>query len=248
MTALLLALALAQAPAGYTPQEAQALFTEANDAYYRQDYKQAAEKYERLVKAGLSGPDVLFNLGTTHLAAGALGPAVVSLERARALSRDDDIEANLAMARQKQGDQVVGAAEAEGPFLQRVAEALDERLVTVAFLACWYLTFLMLLVFRRALPGQRLGKGLALAALLLASVALGGGVAVQAWVQRTVAEAVVQSGTAKVREFPGENARVAFEIHAGLKVRVMEESGRYVRIRLPNALEGWTEKEGLETL
>ena len=38
------------------------------------------------------------------------------------------------------------------------------------------------------------------------------------------------------------------EVHAGLKVRIMEETGRYVRIRLPNALEGWTEKEGLVEL
>lgn len=247
MSALLLALALAQAPAGYTPKEAQDLFTEANDAYYRHEYGRAAEKYERLAKAGLSGPDVLFNLGTTRLAAGELGPAVVALERARELSRDDDIEANLAMARQQQVDQVVGA-EVEGPFLQRVAAALDGSVVTIAFLACWYLTFLVVVLFRRTLPGRRLGLGLALASLTLASVTLGGGVAVQAWVQRTVAEAVVQSVTAKVREFPGESARVAFEVHAGLKVRVMEESGRYARIRLPNALEGWTEKEGLEAL
>jgi hypothetical protein len=31
-------------------------------------------------------------------------------------------------------------------------------------------------------------------------------------------------------------------------VRIMEVSGRYARIRLPNALEGWTEKEGLVSL
>ncbi len=82
----------------------------------------------------------------------------------------------------------------------------------------------------------------------LASLTLGAGVATQAWVRRTVVEAVVQPATAKVREFPGENAKVAFEVHAGLKVRVMETSGRYVRVRLPNALEGWTELEGLENL
>jgi hypothetical protein len=28
----------------------------------------------------------------------------------------------------------------------------------------------------------------------------------------------------------------------------METSGRYARVRLPNALEGWTEKESLVSL
>jgi len=33
-----------------------------------------------------------------------------------------------------------------------------------------------------------------------------------------------------------------------LKVRIMEESGKFVRIRLPNNLEGWTEREGVVEL
>ena len=36
--------------------------------------------------------------------------------------------------------------------------------------------------------------------------------------------------------------------HAAAKVRVMEESGKFVRIRLPNNLEGWTEHDGVVEL
>lgn len=241
-SALLLALALGQ----YTPAEAQALFVEANDAYYQADYATAQAKYEKLLEAGLGGPDVLFNLGTTHLANNELGPAVLYLERARRLSDDDDIEANLAMARQRQGDQVVGA-ESSRPFLERVADAMDERVVSVAFLVVWWLAFAAWLVFRRKVE-RRLLWGLATGALLLAGVTLGAGVGVHAYVRHRVVEAVVMPATVKVREFPGDAAKVSFEVHAGLKVRVMEESGRFARIRLPNALEGWTDKEGLVEL
>ena len=241
-SALLLALALGQ----YTPAEAQALFVEANDAYYKADYATAQAKYEKLLEAGLGGPDVLFNLGTTHLANNELGPAVLYLERARRLSDDDDIEANLAVARQRQGDQVVGA-ESSRPFLERVADAMDERVVSVAFLVVWWLAFVAWLVFRRKLEG-RLLWGLATGALLLAGLTLGAGVGVHAYVRHRVVEAVVMPVTAKVREFPGDAAKVSFEVHAGLKVRVMEESGKFARIRLPNALEGWTDKEGLVEL
>ena len=46
-------------------------------------------------------------------------------------------------------------------------------------------------------------------------------------------------------EFPKESAKVSFEVHAGLKVRVLESSGKFVRIRLSNGKEGWTERAGI---
>lgn len=243
MITLLLAMTLAQ----YTPQEAQSLFVEGNDSYYKGEYGPAKEHYEKLIAAGLGGPDVLFNLGTTHLAANELGPAILFLERAARLSDDDDIGANLAVARQRQVDQVVGAEATAVPFTQRVSEAMDERLVAIAFLATWWLGFVLLWLTVRRESG-RVVLGLVTALLLVVGAALGGALAVHAHVKATVEEAIVMPEVAKVREFPGDTAKVSFEVHAGLKVRIMETSGRYARVRLPNALEGWTEKESLVSL
>jgi tetratricopeptide (TPR) repeat protein len=244
MIALCMSLLLAQAPT-FTDAEAQALFQEANDAYYQADYAQARDKFEKLLASGHGGPDVLMNLGTTYLSLGQLGPAVLELERARAVSSDDDIEAQLQEARRRQGDQIVGADQSE-PFLERVARTVEPQKVGVAFLVTWYLGFVLLWLSRRA--ERRLALGLASAALLLVGTSLGALEAIHASVRTTVVEAVVMPETAKVREFPGANAKVGFEVHAGLKVRVMEETGPWVRVRLPNALEGWTEREGVVPL
>lgn len=242
-----LSLALALTLTQYTAQEAQSLFVEGNDAYYKGDYPGARERYEKLLNAGLGGPDVLFNLGTTHLAAGELGPAILYLERAYRLSDDDDIGANLAVARQRQVDQVVGE-ETAVPFTQRLAAATDGRIVGAAFLVVWWLGFALFWVTWRREAGTRVLLGLVTAFVLVVGVALGATLAIHEWVRATVVEAVVLPDSAMVREYPGEAARVSFEVHAGLKVRIMETSGRYVRVRLPNALEGWTEKEGLVSL
>jgi len=219
---------------------------EANDAYYKADHAAAKAKYEKLLEAGLGGPDVLFNLGTTHLALSELGPAMLYLERAHRLAPDDDVEANLALARQKQVDQVVGE-DAAVPFTQRLADAVDEPLVSGAFLGSWWLAFVLLWLWRRA-RGSRVLLGVAGSGALAAALALGAVVGTNVWVRRSVIEAVVIPATSKVLEFPGANAKTAFEVHAGLKVRVMEESGRFVRIRLPNALEGWTPKDAVVEL
>jgi len=240
----LLALTLAQ-NAYYTPQEAQALFAQANDDFYRQQYDKAKDGYQRLLEHGFGGQDVLFNLGTSCLQAGQLGEAVLYLERARRLARNDDVDANLAYARTLMVDKVVGAGGDE-PFLERLAHATPGDGPAIAFLVCWWLFFGLLFAFRRA--AKRLVLGFVMAFFLLGSLTFGGLTAVHLWVSHNVVEAVVMPQTAKVLEFPGEAAKVAFEVHAGLKVRLMEESGKFVRIRLPNGLEGWTERTGVVEL
>ena len=248
MIAALAALLLAQAY--YTPEEAQGVFQQANDAFYKDppDYGTAKQGYLKLIEHGHAGADVLFNLGTTCLAAGDLGEAVLYLERARKLSRADDVEANLAIAHQRQGDQVVGGGGTSEPFLERLADANDERVTSYAALASIWLVFGLALLFRRMAPGKWLFVALAIAAACLVAVVASSLSAVDAYVTESFVEAVVMPATARVREFPGDTARVAFEVHAGLKVRIMEESGKFVRIRLPNNLEGWTEREGVAYL
>jgi|CXWL01.1.fsa_nt_gi hypothetical protein len=245
MMALALTLLLAQTY--YTPQEALGLFNQANDAYYKQDYATAKELYTKLLEHGHAGPDVLYNLGTAYLATGDLGPAMLYLERARKLSRADDIEAHLSLAHSKQLDQVVGAASDE-PFLQRLADAFDPDVLAVGFLITWWVGLVLWVVRLRRASGQRLVPSLVMAGCLLAAVASGALLANHVHILNTVKEAVVQAEVLKVRSAPSESSPIAFEVHAGLKVRVIDESGKYVRLKLPNGLDGWIEKEGVQTL
>jgi hypothetical protein len=229
----------------YTPEEAQDVFLKANEAYAREDYAAAQEGYEKLLAHGHGGPDVLYNLGTTHLARGDLGRAVLALEQARKQGgRAPDLEANLAVARARQVDKVVGAT-AEEEFLPRVAAATDGPVVAWTFLGTWLAAFALLLLWRALRPGQRTAVGLLTALLFAVAVPSGLLLATHAWVEETVHEAVVLAPTLVARELPQPGARSIFEVHAGLKVRLLEETGRFVRIRLPNGLEGWAERQGV---
>ncbi|HME92390.1 MAG TPA: SH3 domain-containing protein, partial [Myxococcaceae bacterium] len=134
IAALILASVLSQDY--YTPQESQAVFQQANQAYDREDYASAKQAYQQLLAHGFEGADILFNLGTTCLAAGDLGEAVLYLERARrAGGSAADIDGNLALARSRQLDQVVGGA--EEPFLQRLVAATSSELAAWSFLIAW---------------------------------------------------------------------------------------------------------------
>jgi tetratricopeptide (TPR) repeat protein len=246
LTAMLTAVLLGQGY--YTPEEAGTLFSQANDAYSREDYTAAREGYEKLLSHGQGGPDVLYNLGTAYLAQGDLGRATLALERAwKQGGRAPDLEANLAIARARQVDKVVGTA-LEEDFLTRLVLATPETGVAWGFLVAWSVGFCALVLFRLLRPGRRTWAAVLGGLSLAAALPLGSLLAAHIWVQRTVHEAVVLSPKLVAREFPRGEAKTLFEVHAGLKVRLLEDAGKYVRIRLPNGLEGWTEREGVSEI
>ena len=163
------------------------------------------------------------------------------------VARAEDIAANLAQARARQMDQVAGA-QLETPFEERLAEALPEPVVGWTFLVSWLAGLALLSLLRFLRPGRRVKVGLAAAALLVVAIPCGLLLAAHAYVQSTVREAVVMSKTLKARESPREMGKVSFEVHAGLKVRLLEDAGKYVKLRLPNGFEGWAEREELSEI
>ena len=231
----------------YTPLEAQEIFRRAGEAYYREDYTGAKQEYLKLLSHGYGGSDVLYNLGTACLNQGELGDAVLYLERAR---RDEgnssDIEANLAIAKSRQLDQVMGSS--EDPFIERLANAIRQRAIGIAFVVAWGLAFLTLSLSRFLAGGRRLMVRTIAVALLLIAVANGSLLMIRAYVRRTYTDGVVTAKALQAREFPQDAGRVSFEIHSGLKVRVLESSGKYLRLRLPNGLEGWAQAEGISII
>lgn len=246
MLALTLSLALSQTDY-YSPVEARALFDEANEAFNKQDYAGAQTRYLKLLERGAGGPDVLYNLGTAYLAEGRLGPAVLHLERAARLERRDDIDGQLQIARARQLDQVVGAT-AELPFLSRIVHALPERGFSWGLVALMWLSAIAWALFRLRPAGKRAGLAVLGTLTTFGALAVGSVVAVHAYVATELHEAIVVSDVVQVHDLPSDTSKVSFEIHAGLKVRVVEDSGKFARVRLPNGLEGWTQSEGVTRL
>ena len=231
----------------YTPLEVQEIFGRAGEAYYREDYAGAKQEYLKLLSHGFGGSDVLYNLGTACLNQGELGEAVLYLERARRLEgNSSDLEANLAIAKSRQLDQVLGGS--EDPFIERLANVVRQRAVGIAFVVTWGLAFLTLSLSRFLPGGRRLLGRTAAVAFLLVALVTGSLLTIRAYVRRTYTDGVVTAKTLQAREFPQDAGKVSFEIHSGLKVRVLESSGKYLRLRLPNGLECWAQAEGISVI
>ena len=74
----------------------------ANQLYVSGHYGEAARIYEQELARGVQDSAIYFNLGNAYFQQGDMGRAVLNLQRAAELApRDDDIQANLELARQQ---------------------------------------------------------------------------------------------------------------------------------------------------
>ena len=226
--------------------DAQLLFQQGLQAYGRGDVAGAEEAFRTLVEQGHDGPDVLYNLGTTALAQGKIGEAIHALEQARRAGGGSDVEANLTIARARQLDQLVGS-QAEEPFVERVSAATSPALAGGLFAGLWAVGFL-LLAARLVLHRWRGGLLGGAAAALVLAVPAGAVLAAHLYSQEAVQEGVVLARTLPVHEVPEPRSKVSFELHPGVKLRMLDRSGDFVRVRLPNGLEGWTDPAGVSPL
>lgn len=228
------------------PGDAELLFQQGLAAYGRGDAAAAEDAFRTLVQQGHDGPDVLYNLGTTALAQGKVGEAVFALEQARREGGGADVEANLSIARGRQLDQLVGS-QGEEPFVERVAAATSPALAGGLFAGLWALGFLLLglRVLVRRWRGWLLGGAASALALSLPAAAVLGA---HLYSQEAVHEGVVLARTLPVHEVPEARSKVSFELHPGVKLRMLDRSGDFVRVRLPNGLEGWTDPAGVSPL
>lgn len=234
----LLVVFLLSSPARAATDDPTDVLLRAHATYQSGEYAESAGMYRQLATSGFEGAELFYNLGTAELRAGRRGEAILWFERALRLDpHDDDVQFNLAEARRGNIDKIVGARE-EATFVERVGERVPPNATGIVFAAAWVLAFAALIArrLRNETSGALLGIGLAAGGVAVASAIL----LWAAWWQRTqVRHAVVVVAASAVREGPASDFRAAFEVHEGLKVRVVREKEGFLRVRLPNGSEGW---------
>lgn len=218
-----------------------------NDAYLRGDFAAAVTAYEQLEQQGVVSSELAYNLGNAYYRRGQLGRAIWAWERTLDLdAAADDARYNLAQARKVVGRRVHDKLEGadRDPLWVRAVTELSLSTETWLFLA-FYLSFFVVLVVR----AQRLGANRAgdddppawgaVAAVLGVGAALAAALLVGRVALDRVPFGVVLADEVPVKEGADPNYRTTFEVHAGLRVRMLDRDQNWVRIRLANGLEGW---------
>jgi tetratricopeptide (TPR) repeat protein len=222
-------------------------FKKGNDAYYRGDYASAIEAYERVARLGVVHEDLYYNLGNAYYRAGRLGLAIYNYERALSIDPDvDDAAYNLRIARQvvarRATDRIEGAD--REPLWIRAVAPFTVTVLTWTFLALYVGLFGVFLVLRFLPPGlARAGIVAATPFVLFGTLASGVLLGGRIYFAERVRQAIVLPDAASVKEGPDPNYKATFEVHAGLKVQLVDRDQEWVKIHLANGLEGWV-REG----
>jgi tetratricopeptide (TPR) repeat protein len=221
-----------------------------NDAYRRGDHAAAVAAFEQIERQGVVAADLYYNLGVAHFRAGALGKAIWAFERATALDPDaDDARFNLAHARKladrKVKDTLEGAE--REPTWIRIVTALPTAVETWLFTGLYLGCFTLLFLRRRAGADARAPLFAGAALLGMGALLAGGLLAGRALLDRLPFGIVLPDRVA-VREGADPNYRASFDVHAGLKVRLLEQDHDWIRVRLANGLEGWVREQDVGRL
>ena len=90
--------------------------------------------------------------------------------------------------------------------------------------------------------------GSVIGVLVAVYLVLGGlhGYAVRAEVEAP--QAIALSTKLEVREGPGNHRKTLFIVQGGSRVRIVDRGSGWLRIRLPDGLEGWAPQAGLGEL
>ncbi|MGM0574194.1 MAG: tetratricopeptide repeat protein [Myxococcota bacterium] len=250
--ALAVAALAAPAPAAAAPDEpdAQQLFREGNQAYFKGEYAMAARLYGQILEDfELEDPVLYHNLGNAFFRTGDYGSAILYYRRGLRLDPEGDVEealrGNLEVTRQvlqeryRTGSDKSQFIYAEpGGLVYRMTHLVSAGTPAVVFLVAWWLLWL-LLAARRLLPARR-GLGAAAIPVAVVTLLLAGVAAGRAWTDDHFRLGVVVEDRVTLREGRHADAR-GIDIPEGMEVRIVDPGDDWTRVELANGREGWVE-------
>lgn len=218
------------------------LFTAGSELYNKGDHAGALELWQEIADEGLYSPALYYNMGNAAFKSGKTAHSILWYEKALLMKPfDEDIRYNLEIARSYVTDRFDTIPEL---FVLRwfrmMSLVLDSNgwaiLTVLLFAVCLVLLLLWLFSGKPGVKRMTLSAALFSITLALFSLALYHG-------NRTITiekrSAVILSPAETGMSSPGTGGKELFVIHEGTKVKIEEEAGEWIRIRLPDGNVGW---------
>ncbi|MDP1802275.1 MAG: tetratricopeptide repeat protein [Bacteroidota bacterium] len=218
------------------------LLQKAEKAYDSKNYKEAISNYEKLVSDGYRSYQLYFNLGNAYYRNNELGKAIYYYELARKVDpNDEDVRINLGIASAKTIDKIDSK---ENFFISAVKTNLLSSFTTNAWawLSIGSIALASILFFIFVNSSILIVKRISflLSCVLLLAFVLTyflGYSALQSKVENKFA--IITSKEVKIMNEPTASASSKFSLHEGTKIRVVENNGNWLLIKLDNGNEGW---------
>jgi tetratricopeptide (TPR) repeat protein len=215
---------------------------QAEKAYDSKKYKEAISNYEQLIKEGYTSYQLYYNLGNSYYRNNEIGKAIYYYELARKINpNDEDVRINLGIASAKTIDKIESK---ENFFITAVKTNILSSFTTDAWawlsVVSLFLAALLFFIFINSsiLLVKRISFLLSCLLLIgFISTYFLGYSALKAKVENKFA--IILSREIKIMNEPTQSATSKFSLHEGTKIRVVENNGDWLLIKLDNGNEGW---------
>ena len=215
-----------------------AAFEAANKLYEEGKFADAASSYQNLVQSGQVSAALYFNLGNAWFKSGQIGRAIAAYLAAEQITpRDPDLRANLQFARNQTPSPRLSPSRWQR-WLGRLT--LNEWTLLAAGAVWLWLGLLATLQWRPALRPVLRGYvfSLTITAALLCACA-----AAALRETRFIRTAIVVTSEVTVRYGPLAESPVAFTVHDGAELRVLDQKDEWLQISAGPRRIGWLRRD-----
>ncbi len=226
--------------------------TQADALYEKEQYRDAAEAYEAVLKNEGVASEVYYNLGNCYYKMDEIPLAVLNYERAFLLDPGDaDIRANLALARGKTIDKVVPPSEMFFVTWWRdLTNCMSINAWTILGITAFVLMLVgvLLYVFMSQLTLRKIGIYGAMAMLVIVIIANLAALSQHADLTHRDT-AIILAPSVTVKSSPSETSTDLFLIHEGSKVEILDGSMKeWLEVKFEEGKQGWVPVSTLEII
>jgi len=230
---------------------ANAPFTKGNQLYEQGKFEEALNEYKTIIKSAYESEFLYFNMGNAYYRVQKYPMAILYYEKAKLMApSNDDIQANLALAKTK----IVDKIEILQDFFLL---SLVKGFVMLAQYRTWFtlsiITFALSLIFAGfflfgvQMKIRKISLTLLVLFFVVSMVSLVSG---NSQLKRNTAHdfAIITTPTLSVKSAPDLNGTDLFVIHEGAKVKVISQSGNWREVKFENGNVGWIKESDFERI
>ncbi|MDO4880038.1 MAG: tetratricopeptide repeat protein [Capnocytophaga sp.] len=227
------------------------LFKQAEEFYNNGNYEEAIDNYHRILNTKKESAELYFNLANAYYKKGEIANSIYYYEKATALSPEDlDIKNNLQYAQQMVLDNIHPLPKV---WTQRVIEKISRLnsangwgvcavLGMIAFVGSFLCYYFSRKVFRK-----RLFFTIMVFCVIFSVGSFFLGDSVKSYLHNQQ-YAILFEKEVKFYEEPNVNSKETFILHEGVKVKIIETSDNWLKIKVADGRIGWTTKNTLRKL
>ena len=215
---------------------------DAEKAYDSKNFKISIHHYQKLINEGYKSYQLYFNLGNSYYRNNELGKAIYYYELAsKSNPADDDIKINLAIAASKTIDKVNSK---ENFFITAIKtnillsfSTFTWSIFTISFISLASILFFIFINSNNILIKRISFIGTCFCFIFFTLSYFLGYTSLKSKSENKFA--IITSKEIKILNEPTISGISKFNLHEGTKIRIVENKGEWILIKLDNGNEGW---------